>query len=92
MKKALYIILFISLFSYLFGAMIRCARDYKFVCKDYDILDCDCVKKTSSGKYVIEKSCDSPKTITCTGMGAYINCVCSYSDLYYKEKNLSKKI
>jgi hypothetical protein len=76
MKKALYIILFISLFSYLYGVYIKCSRGYKLVCKDYDVDTCECVRNASTGKWVYEKSCDGLKWPTCNGMGAYVNCIC----------------
>ena len=76
MKKALYIILFISLFSFLFSKTVRCSYNLKLVCTDFTINSCKCVAKSAKGNFAMMRLCDAPKRATCTGDALYLNCFC----------------
>ena len=77
MKKALYIILLISLFSSLFGETIRCNLNLKAACTDFTIKACKCILKNLPGNFALETFCNAPKRAICTGEDRILNCFCA---------------
>ena len=76
MKKALYIILFISLFSFLFSKVLRCSYNLDIACTNFRIDDCKCVPKSTKGNFAMVIPCNAPKRATCTGEDSSLNCFC----------------
>ena len=79
MKKVLYAILFLSLFSFLIAEVKVCDTNEVMACTDLTIECCKCVPRSARGSYAIVTQCSLPKKSICEGNGSNLKCYCSSS-------------
>ena len=77
MKKLLFLMITLSIFSFLSAWMKTCTSDLKMACKKYTIDSCECVDKEITGNYAYIKDCTYPEKPVCSGDSNTLNCVCS---------------
>ena len=75
MKKVLFFLIMMSLFSYLLA--ITCLSTQKICCTANDINKCSCKSKSYSGSCSYKSfTCTSPKGPKCSGSNTKITCEC----------------
>ncbi len=80
MKKVLYAILFLSLFSFLIAEEKICDVSEVMVCMEENVEYCECVPKTLKGvNYPLVIQCRQLKKTICEGKDNDFKCICSNS-------------
>ena len=75
MKKYL-LLVFLTLFSYLFAKTLNCASGHYALCKKNNINSCICSSALLIGYYLSFGGCIEPKHPQCIGDIQYVNCKC----------------
>ena len=68
MKKALILLIIVTLFSILLtDDKLICTKDFKIVCLDFDFINCFCVMKNANIPSAIAMNCENNECQTCSG-------------------------